>query len=131
MIKTKYFLIPMTTDIEDSVKVHFGEETTIEVTKNIFFRAFGIYLVIPIGFVSNGNSFPFFLRAFISPYNPKWLFAGLFHDYLYATQFLPRIIADLIYYYVLVFTAGGIPAYVFYKGVRLGGWKAWRDAQEK
>lgn len=83
MKKTEYFLIPGSKEIEEKVKVHFGEEVTIEVKENIFFRAFGLDMIIPVGFISNGNSFPFFIRAFIDPYNPKWLFAGIFHDYLY------------------------------------------------
>ena len=103
----------------------------IVINENIFFRIFWIDMIIPKGFECDGNSFPFFLRAFRDPYDIRWLFAGILHDYLYRTQFIPRIISDLIYYYILVETAGKFRAYIFYKWVRLWGWIAWNENGKK
>jgi len=130
----KYFNIPDIITIEDSVKAHFWKETTIEVIENIYFEAFWINMVIPRWFISNWNSFPFFVRAFIDPYDQRFLFAGIFHDYIYWTQFLPRLMADLIYYYILNETAWYIYSNIFYKWLRFWWWKAWnicsKDLQE-
>lgn len=127
-MKTKYFLLPECEELNEKLRPLFWVwRPKVLVLENIYFRMFGMDYMIPKWFVSDGNSFPFFMQAFKSSYDIRWLFAWLVHDYIYATQFLPRIIADLIYYYILRDTAGKFEAYKFYKWVRIWGWKAWRD----
>ena len=125
-----FFEIPSIEVIEQSVQIRISKELHIEVMENIFFRAFWIDMIIPKWFISNWNSFPFFIKAFISPYDMRFIFAAIVHDYVYATQFIPRVIADLIYYYMLKQTWWVVYAYVFFKGVRIWWFIAWANCKK-
>lgn len=123
--------LPSLQDIESKTIVHYWKNPTIKVMENIYFRIFWIDVIIPRGATSDWSSLPFFLRAFYSPYNILWLFAGLVHDYIYRTQFLPKRIADLIFYYILKKTAGIFIAQVFYQWVNYFWYIAWYNNSKK
>jgi hypothetical protein len=123
--------IPTIKEIESKTRVHFGKSVRIEVVSDIFFTIFGIEFVIPKGFASDGASLPFFAKAFISPYNQMWVFASLVHDYLYATQFIPRSISDSVFGYILKVTSTWYIAYLFEKAVRIFGFIAWDSNKRK
>lgn len=117
--------IPSTEELENKFKINFWTELTITATENIFFRIMWIDMIIPAGFSSDGASIPRTLRVFINEYNPKWLFAAICHDYIYRTQFMPRVIADNIFRLILRQTAWAIYSYLFFKWVRVWWWIAW------
>lgn len=90
----------------------------------------GFAMQIRGGFPFDGCSIPRVLwRVFGHPLQGLALPAALVHDALYATQALPRHVADRLFYELLL--ANGVnraKAWAMYQGVRLGGWAAWAEA---
>lgn len=92
-------------------------------------------LTVPAGFRSDGASVPrFFWRVVFPPGDPKALRAAFLHDYIYAThpEGWSREEADELFLGVMVLD--GVPslrAYLAYLGVRLFGWKAWKEAADE
>ncbi len=106
MKKTPYFTFPSIEEVQDKTSPIYWTKTKMEVRENIFFEIFWSTYVIPKWFISDGNSFPGFVRSKLDPFDPRWLFAWLIHDYLFVTQFIPFIFTVLLYYYVVLQTAG-------------------------
>lgn len=125
--------IPNIEELQKKLLVIFHKKgrITVILKENIFFRIFGFDMILPKGLQSDGNSLPFFLLPFMSPYDLRWVFAGLVHDYIYRTQFLPKKIADAIFYEILKKTAGKGIAFLFYEGVNIGGFLAWYNNSKK
>ena len=125
--------IPTIKELEGKFKVNFNGSLTITTTENIFFRIMWIDMIIPEWFSSDWASIPKIFRVFINEYDVKWVFAAIVHDYLYRTQFMPRMIADNIFKLILQKTAGKVYCYIFYRWVRLWGFIArynnWRQLE--
>lgn len=124
------YIIPSIEELEQKVQAKFWKQLNIVVKEAIYFRMFGIDMIIPQWFVSDWASLWIF-KWFIDSYNPKWVFAALVHDYIYRTQFLPRDIADSIFREILKITAGTLITYSFYKWVDWFWLKAWKNNQKK
>jgi len=101
----KYFTFPSIEEVEEKTRPIYWVKTQVKVTENIFFQVFGSTYVIPKWFISDGNSFPGIVRAKLDPFDPRWLFAWLIHDYLFVTQFIPFIFTVLLYFYAVLQTA--------------------------
>lgn len=84
---------------------------------------------VPIGFVTDGASIPRELWSTVgSPFTGKYRRAAVVHDYLYKLQPLPRAKCDLVLLEAMMKDGTEkILAKTIYDGVRLGGWKAWKD----
>ena len=124
-------MLPSIQEIESKTIVHYWVTPIIEVIESIHFRMFWIDMLIPKWAESDWSSLPFFLKAFYSPYNWIWIFAALVHDYIYRTQFLPKRIADLMFYYILRKTAWLFIAQVFYQWVNYFWYIAWYNNSKK
>ena len=88
-------------------------------------------IVVPAGFVTDYSSVPRLPFMY-------WFFGGrakrpaVIHDYLYATQHLPRQLADAIFYEAMQLDGRRwAQRWSMWAGVRAGGWKAWRDDRRK
>ena len=84
--------------------------------------------VVPEGFATDFASVPRLLWRIAGPLDG--LEAAVFHDWLYATGRVLRKPADRMYYEVMrAKQIHPLPAWrarAMYRGVRLGGWVAWR-----
>jgi hypothetical protein len=110
------------------------------VTKaGIYQAADGTTYRIPVGFLTDGASVPRFLWSMFPPFAGDYEPAAILHDVLYqrAEQFegedhghLSRSQCDDLMQEamtVLKFTGWG--QWMIYRGVRMGGWKAWRQCR--
>lgn len=87
------------------------------------------YLVIPVGFVSDGASIPRFFHRLLPP--AEFAREALIHDYLYSICW-PRMMADATMYCVMADI--GRPAWkreAIFGGVRLFGLRAYREHARK
>ena len=85
------------------------------------------FITVRAGFLFDGNS------TLISRFNPHWLDAALLHDWIYRYPNyddgtpISRLEADQIYYIFLKHLGvWGWVRKLFFAGVRLFGWVAWR-----
>lgn len=83
---------------------------------------------VDAGFTTDFASVPRVLRRIAGPLDG--LEAAVFHDWLYAEGMLPRKTADRMYYGLLrakqIHPLPRWRAWAMYRGVRVGGWAAWR-----
>lgn len=81
---------------------------------------------VPRGFDTDFSSVP----RLLSPLMPRWDRldrAGVLHDYLYRQQY-PRQLSDSVWWLVAKLDTGSkASAWVGYFGLRLGGWRAYRQ----
>lgn len=93
----------------------------------------GTTVMVPAGFIYDGNSIPQWLRALpIVGYFLKdkiaYPGAAALHDYGYRYAVWPRATTDALYREALgVEGASAMRRAARFFGVRAGGWKAWRD----
>lgn len=84
-------------------------------------------IVVPAGFVTDLASIPRPLRGILNQ-NGNSRRPAVLHDYLYQTQSLPRAAADEIFRRALAAEdIGAVGRFVYWSGVRIGGWLAWRN----
>lgn len=98
----------------------------------IYESADGTIYSVPVGFETDGASVPRFLWWLYPPFGDDYEAAAVLHDFLYAyaETFLDmtRAKADALMNEAMAaewFRDSG--RRVVYRGVRIGGWKAWRD----
>jgi hypothetical protein len=86
---------------------------------------------VPKNFVTDFASVPWAFRRLIDPARGKHVWAAVLHDYLYENHVssgFSREDADLIFYNAMVhYGTNRCQAEIAYYGVRIGGWKPWRD----
>lgn len=93
---------------------------------DLVYKASGIVLTIPSGFVSDLASIPALFRG-VLPVNDRHREAAVVHDYLYESQIVTRAEADAIF--LVAMEESGVSLWkrtMMYSGVRAGGWLAWR-----
>lgn len=81
---------------------------------------------VPIGFISDAGSVP---RIFWPIVDPFGIAAKSFflHDWLYHTQERSRLVSDAILMEAMeVLGVHPFKRWLIYRGVRLGGWVAWK-----
>ena len=83
----------------------------------------GHEVVIPSGFQYDGASIPVIAQPLTyTPFHPKVMTAALVHDWLYSTGELERLMADSIFYQLLIDSdVPRVTAELMYAGVRAGG----------
>lgn len=88
--------------------------------------------VLP-GMTTDGASIPrLFWRLIGGPFTGKYVGAALIHDGLYASELLPREVADEIFYRAMLSLA--VPrwkALIMFSAVRIGGRNVWRSHTEE
>ena len=114
------------------VDVHQSDEfgNVYTLRERLEIRWKGKWLIVPVGFKSDGASVPrFFWRAVFPPGDNRALLAAFAHDYVYRMhpEGWTKAEADQMFYDLLI--EGGIPWYrakAAYLGVKLFGGKAWK-----
>lgn len=87
-------------------------------------------IVIPRGFITDFASIPKPAQWLYSV-NGKTRKAAVLHDYLYCEQRLTRELADAIFMEAMIATGvDKVEREVFYRAVRLGGWKRWNERKK-
>lgn len=104
-------------------------------------EAFGFYsptleekIVVPAKFDTDFASIPWFLRWWLSP-TGKVRRAAVIHDFLYWYRKtlaeggvdVTRKLADRLFLQAMEAAGMGRVRYIYYAGVRIGGWWAWWD----
>jgi len=103
-------------------------------TEPLHFKMLDLEFTIKAGFLYDGASIP---RAFWvttgSSFYPKYRMAACIHDFLYRTGIVSRKEADKIFYLLLKSRKdiSRYTAWVLYRGVRAGGWNAWRKYRKR
>ena len=120
-------VIPNKEELENKLKLHFHKKWWFEVVviENIYFRIFWQDFLIPKGFKSDCASVPIIARIFFSPFDLRWIFWAIMHDYFYRTQFIPKSIADYMFFEWLKTNNKFIVSYLFYQSVNLFWFVAW------
>jgi len=83
------------------------------------------FITVPVGFVTDFASSPFFVWSFIPPWG-RYSKAAVIHDYIYQTKIRTRKEADDIFLEAMLVL--GVPAWkakLMYWGVRTFGWIPW------
>ena len=82
-------------------------------------------ITVPVGFVTDFASSPFFVWSFIPPWG-RYSKAAVIHDYIYQTKIRTRKEADGIFLEaMLVLKVPKWKANLMYHGVRAFGWIPW------
>ena len=123
-------VIPTTAELTNLIEFDFGTEQFV-VKDDIFFRIFGIDMILPRGSTNNGASVPFFVSPFISKTDSRVIFWAMVHDYMYRTQYVSRLVADAILRAGLKHTANRFIAGMFYYVLRPFGWVAWYNNKKR
>lgn len=118
-------IIPTLEELQNKTKPLYGSRLNVITLQNIYFNIFGVDMMIPAGFRSDGASIPWILTIFLDPFDPRILFWALVHDYIYRTQFMPRLIADAILKEGIHLSGSWIWSVIFYYTLRPTGWLAW------
>jgi hypothetical protein len=79
---------------------------------------------VPVGFVTDLATVPKFLRGVLDV-NGRSRRPATLHDWLYNTQTLPRAECDDIFRRALLIEGEGISQWLYFAGVRAGGWAYW------
>ena len=83
------------------------------------------FITVPVGFVTDFASSPFFVWSFIPPWG-RYGKASVLHDYCYSINLHNRKWADSVFREAMI--VGGTPiwkAKLMYWGVRTFGWIPW------
>jgi hypothetical protein len=90
----------------------------------------GMPLVVPEGFISNGNSTPRSLWSIIPPLAGEYGEAGIVHDYLYSIDsgdMYNRQDADMIHFSIGRYRGANlIKARLIYRSLRMFGESRWK-----
>lgn len=87
----------------------------------------GWVLAVPVGFETDFASIPRGFR-WLTVRDAETAAAATVHDYLYREVHPPREIADRMMRYIMVVTdTHKVRRILIYRGVRLGGWAAYRE----
>jgi len=88
-------------------------------------------IVIPKGFVTDFGSVPRVLWSIVSPIG-KCVGAYVLHDWLYFTQERSRFVSDAILLEAMeVLGVNRFQRWLVFRGVRLGGWVAWKQRRKE
>lgn len=109
-----------------------GGRTVFRLVEDFHFfvnLGFGQYdLYMPAGTETDFGSVPWFLWPILNPLNPRLMVGWLAHDTLYKHRIGSRFFADALARFVhWTYGATVFERMAAYVGVRVFGWKAWRQ----
>ena len=122
--------IPDIQEIEKTLRWDF-EKQEFYLVEDLFLEIFGMTIILPKGLHTDGASFPFFIDVFVKGTDKDVMIWAILHDYIYRTQFLPRIIADAIFMWGLSKSKSKSLGIISYLGLRPFGYFAWRNNYKK
>jgi Protein of unknown function (DUF1353) len=90
-----------------------------------------LHLTIPVGFITDLASIPKVLRNTLDV-DGRSRAPAILHDWLYCTQHSTRAFADSMLREALgEYGENAATAWVYWAGVRLGGWLPWSERQQR
>ena len=115
-----------------TLKVNIIKEDVFILLEDVVVESLGYKLTVKKGFDSDGASIPRALwSVYGNPLSGKFRIAALVHDALYASQKLPRELADAIFLDLMKqHDVGYLKRQTMYYAVRSAGWYAWRKYEE-
>lgn len=102
------------------------------VSQPLHYEFEGQEIVVPTGFVTDLASVPRLLWWYLPPHG-NYLAAAVLHDYLYGLQMLggkeiKRVVADRVFLAAMAdLGVRQLRRRIMHRGVRIGGWNAWRN----
>ena len=115
-----------------TLKVNIIKEDMFILLEDVTVEALGYRIRVKKGFDFDAASIPKWLWSIYgSPLNGNYVVASLIHDGLYASQKLPRELADAIFLDLMKqHDVGYIKRQTMYYAVRSAGWYAWKKHEE-
>ena len=93
---------------------------------------FDDFLNIPVGFVTDFGSIPWWIPNWIANPQGKAKRSFVMHDYLYRNQLFTQLVCDALLNEGMI--ADGVnwfQRFTVYRGIRLGGFVAWNEYAKK
>ena len=111
-----------------NLKVNIIKEDVFILLEDVTVEALGYRIRVKKGFDFDGASIPQSLwGVYGNPLSGKFRIAALVHDALYASQKLPREVADAIFLDLMKrHEVGYMKRQTMYYAVRSAGWYVWR-----
>ena len=111
-----------------NLKVNIIKEDVFILLEDVTVEALGYKIIVKKGFDFNGASIPQALwSVYGNPLSGKFRIAALVHDALYASQKLPREVADAIFLDLMKqHEVGYVKIQTMYYAVRSAGWYVWK-----
>ena len=112
----------------NELKVNIVGENVFILLEDVVVESLGYKVTVKAGFDFDGASIPQALwSVYGNPLSGKFRIAALVHDALYASENLPRDIADAIFLDLMKqHRVGYIKRQTMYYAVRSAGWYVWR-----
>ena len=91
-----------------------------------YITSYGYHITAPAGFNTDLESLPNIVR-FVTPKGGPVSWAAVIHDWLYVSHLVSRAEADFIFYDCMrALHCSKAGAFIYWFGVRLGGFKGWQ-----
>ena len=115
-----------------NLKVNIIKEDVFILLEDVTVEALGYRIRVKKGFDFDGASIPQALwSVYGNPLSGKFRIAALVHDALYASQKLPRELADAIFLDLMKqHEVGYLKRQTMYYAVQSAGWYVWRRNKE-
>ena len=114
------------------LKVNIIKEDMFILLEDVTVDVLGYRIIVKKGFDFDGASIPRALWGLYgNPLSGKFRIAALVHDALYASQKVPRELADDIFLYLMKqHRVGHMKRQTMYYAVRSVGWHVWKGHEE-
>ena len=115
------------------LKVNIIKEDVFILLEDVVVESLGYKLTVKKGFDFDAASIPKWLWSIYgSPLNGNYVVASLIHDALYASQTLPRELADAIFLDLMKqHKVGYLKRQSMYYAVRSAGWYRWKQSTKE
>ena len=115
-----------------NLKVNIIKEDVFIILEDVTVETLGYMIRVKKGFDFDGASIPQALwSVYGNPLSGKFRIAALVHDALYASEKLPRELADAIFLDLMKqHEVGYLKRQTMYYAVRSAGWYVWRRHEE-
>ena len=112
----------------NELKVNIVDEDVFILLEDVVVESLGYKITVRAGFDFDGASIPQALwSVYGNPLSGKFRIAALVHDALYASEKVPRELADAIFLDLMKqHKVGYIKRQTMYYAVRSAGWYVWR-----
>ena len=112
-----------------NLKVNIIKEDVFILLEDVVVESLGYKITVKKGFDFDGASIPQTLwSVYGNPLSVKFRIAALVHDALYASQKLPRELADAIFLDLMKqHEVGYLKRQTMYYAVRSAGWYSWKQ----
>ena len=112
----------------NELKVNIIDENVFILLEDVVVESLGYKITVKKGFDFDGASIPQSLwSVYGNPLSGKFRIAALVHDALYASEKLPRELADAIFLDLMKqHEVGYMKRQTMYYAVRSAGWYVWR-----